>query len=84
LLNLYTWMREPVLPASIMRAYWMSGLSFEYDVVHSAFASPEALLPPEESDAERCGQHGVQQCVPTSAYLLTGHLSAQESTRRAV
>jgi hypothetical protein len=31
----------------------MSGFSFEYDLVHFAFASPEALLPPGEKEAVR-------------------------------
>ena len=38
-------MREPVLPASTIRAYCVSGLSLEYDLVHFASPPGAAVLP---------------------------------------
>jgi hypothetical protein len=66
----------------------MSGLSLEYDFVHCAFASPEALLPPEEKDAARCRQYSVHRyaanvCPPFDKPSL-GATKYRTSSRNAI
>ena len=43
LLNLYTCMREPVLPASIIKAYWTKGLFLELDFEHFVVPSEGSI-----------------------------------------